>query len=139
MQGADMHRLEITFMGILHLDHLVLTVSSIEETCRFYQDVLGMKRETFGTGRVALKFGNQKINLHEVGKEFEPKARLAAAGSADLCFMVENLPEMQTKIDIAGVEIIEGPVARTGATGPITSVYLRDPDGNLLELSVADK
>jgi len=124
-------------MSVLHIDHLVLTVASIEETCRFYENVLGMKRETFGAGRVALKFGDQKINLHEAGKEFEPKARLARPGSADLCFIVENLAEMQAQITRAGVEIIEGPVPRTGATGPISSIYIRDPDGNLLELATA--
>ncbi|VAW01867.1 biphenyl-2,3-diol 1,2-dioxygenase III-related protein [hydrothermal vent metagenome] len=124
-------------MSVLHLDHLVLTVVSTEDTCRFYENVLGMKRETFGTGRTALKFGDQKINLHEAGKEFEPKARLATPGSADLCFIVENLPKIQTQITGAGVEIIEGPVPRTGATGPISSIYIRDPDGNLLELATA--
>ncbi len=122
-------------MSVLHLDHLVLTVVSTEDTCRFYENVLGMKRETFGTGRTALKFGGQKINLHEAGKEFEPKARLASPGSADLCFIVENLPKIQAQITGAGVEIIEGPVPRTGATGPISSIYIRDPDGNLLELA----
>lgn len=119
----------------LHLDHLVLTVASIEETCRFYEKVLGMVRETFAADRVALIFGNQKINLHEVGREFEPKARLATAGSADLCFIVQNLAETQARMAKNGIEIIEGPVARTGATGPISSIYIRDPDGNLLELA----
>ena len=122
-------------MSVLHLDHLVLTVVSTKDACRFYENVLGMKRETFGAGRVALKFGKQKINLHEVDKEFEPKARRATAGSADLCFIVEGLAEMQAKIDDAGIEIIEEPVERTGATGPISSIYIRDPDGNLLELA----
>lgn len=123
-------------MDILKLDHLVLTVASIEVTCLFYEKVLGMSVETFGTGRVALKFGNQKINLHEMGREFEPKASKATPGSADLCFIVKDLGKAKKSILEAGVEIIEGPVARTGATGPITSLYLRDPDGNLLEVSV---
>ncbi len=122
-------------MGILHLDHFVLTVASIDETCRFYQNVLGMKPVSFGDGRIALKFGNQKINLHEVGNEFEPRARLATAGSADLCFIVENITEIQVQIAKSGIEIIEGPVPRTGANGPILSIYIRDPDGNLLELA----
>jgi len=122
-------------MGILHLDHFVLTVASIDETCRFYQNVLGMKPVSFGDGRIALKFGSQKINLHEVGNEFEPRARLATAGSADLCFIVEDLAEIQAQIAKSGIEIIEGPVQRTGANGPISSIYIRDPDGNLLELA----
>lgn len=122
-------------MGILGLDHLVLTVASIKKTCQFYEDVLGMVPETFGDGRVALKFGQQKINLHEVGKEFEPKAAIARAGSADLCFIVENLPKLHVQLVKSGIEIIEGPVARTGANGPIMSIYIRDPDGNLLELA----
>ncbi len=124
-------------MGVLHLDHLVLTVASIEETCRFYENVLGLKQKTFGAGRMALEFGDQKINLHEVGGEFEPKARQATAGSADLCFIVDDLTKMQKKITDTGVEIIAGPVERTGATGPISSIYIRDPDGNLLELATA--
>ena len=122
-------------MAILHLDHLVLTVASIKETCRFYENALGMTTETFGAGRVALKFGRQKINLHEVGKEFEPKAKLATAGSADLCFIVDNLAKTQAHLSKLGIEITQGPVARTGATGPISSIYIRDPDGNLLELA----
>jgi len=125
-----------TNMDILKLDHLVLTVASIKETCRFYEKALGMSVETFGSGRVALKFGTQKINLHEVGREFEPKASKATPGSADLCFIVKDLTKAKKSILDAGVEIIEGPVTRTGATGPITSLYLRDPDGNLLEVSV---
>ena len=123
-------------MPVLRLDHLVLTVASIQDTCQFYEKVLGMERQTFGDGRVALKFGNQKINLHEVGKEFEPKADRAIAGSADLCFIVDSLAEAENRISQAEIEILEGPVARTGATGPITSIYLRDPDGNLIELSI---
>ena len=125
-------------MAILHLDHLVLTVASIEKTCEFYQTTLGMAPETFGAGRVALKFGNQKINLHEAGREFEPKAMTACAGSADLCFIVDNLDETEKSIRRAGIRIIEGPVPRTGATGPIMSLYIRDPDGNLLELATQD-
>ena len=122
-------------MYVLHLDHLVLTVKSIEDTCRFYETVLGMTRETFGQGRMALKFGHQKINLHEVGKEFEPKALRATPGSADLCFIVSDLGQAERSIRQAGVEILAGPVQRTGASGPITSLYLRDLDGNLLEVS----
>ena len=89
----------------------------------------------FGAGRVALVFGNQKINLHQVGQEFEPKARLATAGSADLCFIVEDVAAAHKHILACDVKIIEGPIERTGANGAILSIYLRDPDGNLLEIS----
>lgn len=122
-------------MAIVRLDHLVLTVADIGQTCQFYETVLGMARETFGVGRVALKFGSQKINLHEVGKEFEPKAGKPTAGSADLCFIVDDLQAASRRIEDAGIEIIEGPVRRTGANGPLSSIYLRDPDENLLELA----
>jgi len=118
------------------LDHLVLTVASIEATCEFYSRVLGMSVETFGQGRRALKFGNQKVNLHEAGHEFEPKAKHPVPGSADLCFMTETpLIEVIAHLNACAVTIEEGPVDRTGATGSIRSVYFRDPDGNLLEVS----
>ncbi|MDI3326405.1 VOC family protein [Pontibacterium granulatum] len=121
---------------ISSLDHLVLTVKSIEDTVRFYADILGMEKEAFGEGRVALKFGSQKINLHQLGKEFEPKANFPTPGSADLCF-ITNIPIQEAFEQIAtkGVNIIEGIVARTGALGPIQSFYFRDPDNNLIELS----
>ena len=122
-------------MKIESLDHLVLTVASIETTCTFYERVLGMTRDVFGAGRVALVFGNQKINLHQVGQEFEPKARLATAGSADLCFIVDDVAAAHEHILACDVKIIEGPIKRTGANGAILSVYIRDPDGNLLEIS----
>ena len=117
------------------LDHLVLTVTDLNKTIEFYS-ALGMETVQFGTGRMALTFGVQKINLHEAGGEFEPKARKPAPGSADICFittvpMERVLGHLQAK----GIEIIEGPVARTGAMGPILSVYVRDPDGNLIEIS----
>jgi len=118
------------------LDHLVLTVASIEATCAFYSRVLGMDVTRFGEGRTALTFGRQKINLHEVGKEFEPKATLAASGTADLCFIVSGaIADWASKLREAGVEIIVGPDIRTGALGKILSIYMRDPDGNLVELS----
>jgi catechol 2,3-dioxygenase-like lactoylglutathione lyase family enzyme len=120
-------------MIIDRLDHLVLTVANIEATVAFYTQRLGMEVVTFGQGRKALTFGRQKINLHEVGREFEPKARVATAGSGDLCFIVEG-PLDAIIPDLADL-IIEGPVQRTGALGPIRSIYLRDPDGNLIELS----
>jgi catechol 2,3-dioxygenase-like lactoylglutathione lyase family enzyme len=118
------------------LDHLVLTVASIEAAAEFYTRVLGMGVVTFGAGRTALTFGTSKINLHEAGKEFEPKARRPTPGSADICLIVEDgIAEVMAELTAAGVGTEEGPVPRTGATGPITSCYLRDPDGNLIELS----
>ncbi|MBP2291510.1 VOC family protein [Azospirillum rugosum] len=121
---------------ITRIDHFVLTVASIDRTCDFYQRVLGMGVVTFGAGRKALTFGGQKINLHEVGKEFEPKARRPTAGSGDFCLITETpLEEVVAHITAQGVAIEEGPVPRTGATGPIRSVYVRDPDGNLVEVS----
>jgi len=123
-------------MHINRLDHLVLTVNEIERTVDFYTSVLGMEKEVFGAGRFALKFGNQKINLHQVGKEFEPKAERPTSGSADLCFITEvPLGDVMDHIRSKGIEIIEGPVTRTGATGPINSIYIRDPDTNLIEVS----
>ena len=123
-------------MRIDRLDHLVLTVASIEAAAEFYTRVLGMGVVTFGAGRTALTFGTSKINLHEAGKEFEPKARRPTPGSADICLIVEDgITEVMAELAAAGVDVEEGPVPRTGATGPITSCYLRDPDGNLIELS----
>lgn len=122
-------------MTITSLDHLVLTVASIERTCAFYEGALGMRRETFAGGRTALNFGSQKINLHEAGKEFEPKAIHPTPGSGDLCFVVEDVHAAHKQLEDAGIEIIEGPVARSGAVGELLSVYCRDPDGNLIELS----
>jgi catechol 2,3-dioxygenase-like lactoylglutathione lyase family enzyme len=118
------------------LDHLVLTVADTERTCRFYADVLGCEIVTFGEGRLALTFGRQKINLHQAGHEFEPKALRPMPGSADLCFIAQTpLAAVIAHLTEAGVAIEEGPVARTGALGPIRSVYLRDPDGNLIEIA----
>jgi catechol 2,3-dioxygenase-like lactoylglutathione lyase family enzyme len=123
-------------MKIERLDHLVLTVKDIAITVQFYVSVLGMEKEEFGAGRLALKYGNQKINLHQVGKEFEPKAENPTSGSADLCFITEvPLNDAMDHVRSKGVEILEGPVARTGATGPINSFYFRDPDMNLIEIS----
>jgi catechol 2,3-dioxygenase-like lactoylglutathione lyase family enzyme len=123
-------------MHINHLDHLVLTVRSIETTCDFYTRVLGMTVVTFGNGRKALQFGTQKINLHEAGREFEPKAQHPTPGSGDLCFITTvPLPAVIAHVQACGVTIIEGPAPRTGAVGEMVSVYLRDPDGNLIEIS----
>ena len=127
-------------MNIAGIDHIVLTVKDINATVEFYESVLGMISEVFSGGRVALKFGNQKINLHKHGQEFEPKANKPVPGSEDLCFITE------TKLDVAmahvknhRINIIEGPVARTGASGPIVSFYFRDPDGNLIEVANREK
>jgi catechol 2,3-dioxygenase-like lactoylglutathione lyase family enzyme len=118
------------------LDHLVLTVADIGATAGFYTQVLGMKAVTFGPGRTALTFGISKINLHEAGREFEPKALRPTPGSADVCLIVDDdIGEVITELAAAGIAIEEGPVARTGATGPIVSCYIRDPDQNLIELS----
>ena len=119
-----------------HLDHLVLTTRNLDACVDFYTRVLGMRLETFGTGRLALRFGNQKINLHVAGKEFEPKAAVPTPGGLDLCFICDcPLDEVIARLGTLGVPIIEGPGPRTGATGPIRSVYVRDPDRNLIELS----
>ncbi|MDA3877450.1 MAG: VOC family protein [Halothiobacillus sp.] len=123
-------------MQIDSLDHLVLTVADIDETVAFYTKVLGMGVVTFGAGRKALTFGSQKINLHQQGKEFEPKAERPTPGSADLCFLTaEPLPAVIAQLNDCGVPVIEGPVKRTGAQGPILSVYIRDPDENLIEIA----
>ncbi|TMH40881.1 MAG: VOC family protein [Betaproteobacteria bacterium] len=119
-----------------HLDHIVLTTAHTEQCIDFYTRVLGMKFERFGQGRIALKFGVQKINLHEKGREFEPKATLAAPGTLDICFIASvRLEEVIARLAACNVPIIEGPVMKTGAQGPIRSVYVRDPDGNLVEIS----
>jgi catechol 2,3-dioxygenase-like lactoylglutathione lyase family enzyme len=123
-------------MKILKLDHFVLTVRDIEKTISFYTSVMGMKKEEFGQGRVALKYGDQKINLHELGNEFEPKASNPMPGSADLCFITKTpLNEAISHVKGFGVEIVEGPVKRTGARGSILSFYFRDPDNNLIEVA----
>jgi catechol 2,3-dioxygenase-like lactoylglutathione lyase family enzyme len=123
-------------MKIDSLDHLVLTVKNIQISCNFYSNVLGMEIVKFGSGRIALSFGSQKINLHQLGLEFEPKAIRPTAGSADLCLITSTpLNEVIDHIKRCEVAIIEGPILRTGATGKIMSVYLRDPDHNLIEVS----
>lgn len=118
------------------LDHLVLTVADISVTCEFYSRVLGMDIVTFDDGRKALHFGRQKINLHKQGHEFEPKADKPVPGSADLCFISATpLTQVIDHLNSQNVPILEGPVERSGALGPMVSVYLRDPDGNLIEIS----
>ena len=123
-------------MRIDRIDHLVLTVADIEHTVDFYQRVLGMQRIEFAGGRIALRCGAQKINLHQLGNEFEPRAQRVKPGSADLCFIVDTpIIEAIEHIRQQGIDIIDGPVERSGATGSIVSAYLRDPDGNLIEVS----
>lgn len=122
-------------MRVIAMDHIVLTVADIDATCAFYEGVLGMARETFAGGRTALKFGDQKFNLHQAGKEFEPKASRPVPGSEDFCLIVDDVAAAQARLEKANIEIIEGPGPRTGARGTITSVYCRDPDGNLVELA----
>lgn len=118
------------------LDHLVLTVADIEKTCAFYRAVLGCDVITFGDNRKALTFGAQKINLHQVGREFEPKAAFPTPGSADLCLISATpLPQVIQHLNALNIPIEDGPVSRTGATGAIESVYIRDPDDNLIEVS----
>jgi catechol 2,3-dioxygenase-like lactoylglutathione lyase family enzyme len=123
-------------MDIDRIDHVVLTVQNIEATCAFYARVLGMRPLTFAGNRKALAFGRQKFNLHEAGREFEPKAARPTPGSIDLCLITSTpLDDVVAHLRRCDVEIIEGPVAKTGATGPIRSVYFRDPDQNLIEVS----
>jgi catechol 2,3-dioxygenase-like lactoylglutathione lyase family enzyme len=126
--GAPMH--------IDRIDHVVLTVRDIEATCKFYERALGMRVVRFEGGRKALAFGQQKFNLHEVGKEFEPKADRPVAGSADFC-LITSVPiaHVVDHLCACGVQLLDGPVQRTGAIGPILSVYFRDPDLNLIEVS----
>jgi catechol 2,3-dioxygenase-like lactoylglutathione lyase family enzyme len=123
-------------MKIDRIDHLVLTVRDIAATSGFYARVLGMEIVTFGAGRKALAFGQQKFNLHEAGREFEPKAARPTPGSADLCLVADGpLDAVIAHLKACDVALLEGPVRRTGALGPIESVYFRDPDGNLIEVS----
>lgn len=123
-------------MHIDHLDHLVLTVQDIDVSCEFYARVLGMKVVTFGEGRKALQFGKQKINLHQSGQEFEPKAEHPTPGSADLCFLTATpLNEVLAHLKKCNVTLLEDPVPRIGATTPLLSLYFRDPDGNLIEVA----
>jgi len=119
-----------------HLDHLVLTTVDVDACKDFYIRVLGMRLETFGQGRLAFCYGNQKINVHVRGHEFEPKAHLPVPGALDLCFIASvSLEEVIAQLEGQDWPIIEGPIQRTGATGPIRSVYVRDPDLNLIEIS----
>ena len=123
-----------------HIDHVVLTTRDLPACLKFYCEVLGMQLEKFQTPtetRLALRFGNQKINLHEWGREFTPRAHVAAPGTLDLCFIASvSLEEVISKLKNSNISILEGPVMKTGATSKIRSVYVRDPDLNLVEISV---
>jgi catechol 2,3-dioxygenase-like lactoylglutathione lyase family enzyme len=123
-------------MKIDRIDHIVITAFDLERTLDFYSRVMGMEPVTFAGGRRALAFGRQKINLHQAGREFEPKALKPTPGSMDLCFVTETpLADVMAHLKSQGVAIAEGPVPKTGALGPMSSVYFRDPDGNLVEVS----
>lgn len=127
-------------LGISHLDHLVLTVSDVKKTCEFYEKVLGFEIVTFGQGRRAMAFGKQKFNLHQAGQELEPKALRPTPGSMDLCLITSLALEIVVeKLKLAAVPIEAGPITRTGTQGPILSVYIRDPDHNLIEISSYDE
>lgn len=128
--------MESRIVQVNRIDHLVLTVKDIDTTVQFYTSNMGMEIIEFGGGRVALSFGQQKINLHQLENKFEPKAQNVKAGSADLCFIIDTpVQEVIAELETKGVKIIEGPVKRTGALGSINSAYFRDPDGNLIEVS----
>lgn len=126
-------------MKITGLDHIVLTVRSIDRTCEFYRRALGAEIVTYGAGRTALGLGAQKINLHEAGSEFEPKATVPTPGSGDICLIAGTpLADVAQHLRMQGIAIEEGPVPRTGARGPLLSIYIRDPDGNLVEIASYD-
>ena len=121
---------------ITHLDHLVLTVEDVEASCAFYTRIFDIKEVTFGNERKAVVFGDQKINFHQQGRELEPKALHPTPGSGDLCFITtDSLADVVRHIRDCEVEILEGPIKRTGALGSMMSIYIRDPDQNLIEVA----
>ena len=123
-------------MRVLRIDHIVLTVSDVDRTLAFFQRVLGMTAVSFGEGRRALAFGDQKLNLHQAGREFEPKAQRPTPGAIDLCLTTDvPLDEVATHLRSQSVAIEHGPVDKVGARGALRSLYFRDPDGNLIEVS----
>jgi catechol 2,3-dioxygenase-like lactoylglutathione lyase family enzyme len=129
----------MSMIGIDRVDHLVLTVADVEATCAFYARTLGMTPVTFSGGRRGLAFGRQKINLHQAGREFEPRAARATPGSGDFCLIAAvPLDVVIAHLAACDVPLVQGPVTKTGALGPMQSVYFRDPDGNLVEVSVYD-
>jgi catechol 2,3-dioxygenase-like lactoylglutathione lyase family enzyme len=123
-------------MKVDRIDHIVLTVTSIDATCQFYAKTLGMEIANFGQGRKALLFGKQKFNLHEAGKELEPKAAKPTPGVIDICLITDTpIKDVVNRLSSVGVPVLAGPIERTGATGPIVSVYFRDPDQNVIEVA----
>lgn len=133
---AGMGRFTVRTMRVYRLDHLVLTVADLERTCHFYETALGMERRCFGEGRVALHYGDQKLNLHPAAAPLAPHAAAPTRGSADLCFLTETpIAAVRDHLAGIGIPIETGPVERSGANGPILSVYVRDPDGNLVEIA----
>ena len=121
---------------MMKIDHLVLTVKDIDKTVHFYENYLGLKKEAFSGGRIALHFSDGKINLHQYGKEFELKAAVPTPGSADLCFITDkDIADLMPAFVEKGIEIIKGPVIKIGSQGEINSFYIRDPDNNLIEIS----
>ena len=123
-------------MQLDHIDHVVFTVRDVDITCDFYSRVLHMEVITFAGGRKALQFGQCKINLHQYGSELEPKANHPAPGTQDICLIAASpMADVLRDLQRAGVDVLEGPVARSGALGTLESVYLRDPDGNLIEIA----
>ena len=125
-----------SILKIKSIDHIVLTVKDINKSLYFYETILGLKKEIFNQNRIALTFGNQKLNLHEYKHEINPHALLPTPGSIDLCFITDtNINESIQYIQSKGITIIEGPIQRTGASGAITSFYINDPDGNLIEIA----
>jgi catechol 2,3-dioxygenase-like lactoylglutathione lyase family enzyme len=128
--------LESELVTIKAIDHLVLTVNDIRTACDFYGDVLGMKITVFDDNRIAFRFGRQKINVHQAGQEFEPKALRPGPGTADLCFTTDaNLGQWKRHLEKCHVKILLGPIRQTGAAGEMESIYIRDPDGNLVEIA----
>jgi catechol 2,3-dioxygenase-like lactoylglutathione lyase family enzyme len=123
-------------MKVDRIDHVVLTCGDVERTISFYERALGMRALTFGSGRRALTFGDQKLNLHQAGREYEPKARVPTPGSVDVCFVTDvPLADVAAHLRSVGVAIELGPVDKTGARAALRSLYFRDPDGNLVEVS----
>ena len=123
-------------MKVSKLDHFIITANNLEKTIDFYSRILGMEQQTYSDGRKALIFGDQKINLHEAGKEFKPHAQNPLPGSADLCFITRTpMQQVISHLTTCNVSIIEGPLEKSGASGPLFSIYIRDPDNNLIEIA----
>jgi len=122
-------------MRVRRIDHLVLTVDDVDRSAAFYADALGGTIETFDGGRRAVSFGAQKLNLHPADDPYEPRASVARPGTDDFCLVVDDLAAARERLREGGVEVVHGPVEKVGARGPMESVYVRDPDGNLVEIA----